>query len=102
MLEACGLDAPKGAPRSERITPYALRHFFIQCRMNENPELRLVDLARSVGSSEPMLTSTYYRPDAEKNWHRMTTDARMKQRVPQYHPTTGLYVGSVAVEETDQ
>jgi integrase len=102
MLEACGLDASKGAPRSERITPYALRHFFIQCRMNENPELRLVDLARSVGSSEPMLTSTYYRPDAEKNWHRMTTDARMKQRVPQYHPTTGLYVGSVAVEETDQ
>ena len=100
MRKACGLDAPKGAPRTDSITPYALRHFFIQRRMEENPELRLVDLAVSVGSSEPMLTSTYYRPDAELNHKRMTTDATIIQRIPQYHPKTGLYTHSITAEDS--
>lgn len=99
MLKDLGLDSEKGAPRSERLTPYALRHFFIQQRMEANPNLRLVDLASQVGSSEPMLTAIYYRPDAEKNHKRMTTDARMKKRKPIYHPVTGLYLTSEEIED---
>ena len=101
MLRDTGLEVPKGTARADSLTPYTLRHFFIQQRMEANPDLRLVDLAKSVGSSESMLTATYYRPDAEENHRRMTTDARMQTRKPIYHPVTGLYIRSETIGETE-
>lgn len=98
MLRDLDLDMPKGTARKDSLSPYTLRHFFIQQRMDANPDLRLVDLAKSVGSSESMLTATYYRPDAEQNHARMTRDAQMQKRKPIYHPQTGLYIRSEVIE----
>ena len=99
MLRDLELDSPKGTARKDSLSPYALRHFFIQQRMEANPDLRLVDLAKQVGSSEPMLTAIYYRPDAERNHERMTTDAKMQKRRVIRNPATGLYMHSEVIED---
>ena len=72
LLRDMGLTPEKGAPQSERIVPYSLRHFFITQRLLSDDSVRIEELAYATGTSVQMIMDIYYELDIKKRYDSLT------------------------------
>jgi len=87
MTKALELDAPKGSMQKDRIVPYALRHFYIQHRV-EGSEAQLIDLATATGTSPTMINEIYYVSNTEKQADKIRARRKRAKKKRTY---TGIY-----------
>lgn len=71
-LKTCGLDSPVGTPRSQRLSIYSLRGYYITNQLRYG-EISAFNLAKSVNSSTRMFDLTYYDYDVEAEAETLTT-----------------------------
>ena len=92
LLRLCNLDSPVGTPQYQRITPYALRAYFITKRLESSDTLRIEDLARATGTSAKVITMLYYDYNTRKRVTELTKGIRNRSDLkPVYQE--GYYMG---------
>jgi len=94
MLVKLGLDAPKGAPQSQRITPSALRSFFITHRLKDG-SVNIHSLALATGTSYEEIMKAYYRFSTEAEYTQLSKGGYTTEKPtkPIFDKDTGYYVG---------
>jgi len=85
----------KGAPQSERVAPYGIRHRFAGRKLIEQ-QTPPVELAMIMGTSLAMISEIYTHYSATANYARLTKgDLQANVEVDFFHPDTGFREGAV-------
>ena len=95
LLRDMGLTPEKGAPQSERIVPYSLRHFFITQRLQSDDNVRIEELAYATGTSVQMIMEIYYRLDIKKRYDSLTHGGfKDEDESEAKYDRNGYYIGT--------
>jgi hypothetical protein len=90
-----GITPAKGAPQSQRIVPYSLRHYFITQRLVSDDNVRIEELAFATGTSVQMIMDIYYDLDIKKRYDSLTHGGFKDEHKaePKYNDN-GYYIGT--------
>lgn len=93
MIKDLGLNAPSNRTQADRITPYALRSWFITMRLQEGG-VDVTKLSRATGTSIEMVMKHYYNYQTTKEFEHLIQGghARRADKKPIYNPQ-GYYIG---------
>ena len=58
-------------PKNQRYTPYAIRHRAIGRMLRENPDISVIEIASSVGSSLEMVSKIYHHYNVRRNYEKL-------------------------------
>lgn len=92
LLRLCNLDSPVGTPQYQRVTPYALRAYFITKRMESSDTLRIEDLAGATGTSPRIIKLLYYDYDTRKRVPELVKGTRDRSSFKPVYKE-GYYIG---------
>jgi len=88
----------KGAPQSERVAPYGIRHRFAGRKLIEQ-ETSPIELAMIMGTSLAMISEIYTHYSATANYARLTKgDIEANIDVDYFDKETGARLGSVPTD----
>lgn len=89
-LKSAGIDNPKGAPQSERITFSSLRIRFITDILNRDPNLTISELCKVTGHTADTLAYYYDRRKTSDLYSRITESYEADADKPQEYD--GIYL----------